>query len=136
MPQAFPVPPEASDPFLNILVQAAEGGMEAGLTLHVSGVVVSGRMVSMARYLAEMSALIGQSNTALAEGFAELAAGLPDPVSADLAFMDQMPTLDFIHLSGARIHAAGTMLADHPPMLWRGRLDHVSGWSLGTLIPD
>jgi hypothetical protein len=121
----------APDPLLDFLVKAAEAGMEVGLTLHVSGVVVSGLVVSAARYLKEMSALIASAGVApeFAESLAELAAEMP---AEDLELMDEMPAWEFIHLSGARIHTPGSMAANHQPMLWRGRLDHVSGWSLGV----
>jgi hypothetical protein len=39
---------------------------------------------------------------------------------------------EFIHLRAATVHAPGTD-AVLPETLWRGRLDHVSGWSVGNL---
>jgi hypothetical protein len=40
----------------------------------------------------------------------------------------------FIHLRAATVHAPGTD-AVLPETLWRGRLDHVSGWSIGNFGP-
>jgi hypothetical protein len=38
---------------------------------------------------------------------------------------------EFIHLRAATVHAPGTD-AVPPETLWRGRLEHVSGWSIGN----
>jgi hypothetical protein len=137
-----PAPDAASpapDPFLAILVRTAEAGMEFAVTLHVSGTLVSGVMISTARYCEEIADAFSTGapgHKPIAAGFFELAAELPKPGVGEVSgFMDQLLPPEFIHLTKVRVHAPGSMASQHPLMTWRGRLDHVSGWSMGMLAP-
>jgi len=140
------------DAFLAILVQAVDHtpGMEIGVTLHVSGVIISGLLCSITSFFEEQAEVIrrlGSVETAEArQGFAELYDWLADQTQTRPAIEPaedgqaaeteeagaDLP--DFIHLRAATVHAPGTD-AVLPETLWRGRLDHVSGWSIGTFGP-
>jgi hypothetical protein len=132
----FPV----HDVLLSVLVRTTDAmpGSEIGITLYVAGTIVTGQIIAVSDYYAELgadvagaagSAETADSRSAVADGFTELAAEMRPDSGAPLA--DQPPPA-FIHLRGARVvsHSGALTL---PPTLWRGRLDHVSGWSLGTL---
>ena len=115
-------------------------GTEIGITLHVSGEIVSGLMIPLTDYLDEMAALVRDNGSpesaaargGLAEVFSLAAAESRPAADADLAeLIDTAPEPAFIHLRQATVHAPGSD-AVLPATLWRGRLDHVSGWSLGN----
>jgi hypothetical protein len=140
------------DAFLAILVQAVDHtpGWEVGVTLHVNGVIISGLLCSMTSFFeeqAEMIRRLGSAETAEArQGFAELFDWLADqtqtPPGAEHAEGGEAAETgasgadlpEFIHLRAATVHAPGTD-AVLPETLWRGRLDHVSGWSIGNFGP-
>jgi len=140
------------DAFLGILVQAVDHtpGWEIGVTLHVNGVIISGLLCSITSFFEEQAETIrrlGSAETAEArQGFAELFDWLADQTQTrpgtEQAEGDEDAETEeagadlpeFIHLRAATVHAPGTD-AVLPETLWRGRLDHVSGWSIGNFGP-
>ncbi len=125
----------APDPLLAILVEAANKfDADIGLTLYVSGTVISGILVSGKRFFELMADWL------TAEG----AQGLADSLARPIAEMFSTPSTEpgdeepadlsavYIHLREARVFASGSD-KPLPETLWRGRLSHVSGWSLGTM---
>ncbi|HTS97026.1 MAG TPA: hypothetical protein VMI33_10430 [Streptosporangiaceae bacterium] len=140
------------DPFLAVLVKAVNGapGWEFGVTLHVNGLIISGLLCSMTSFFEEQAELfrqLGSAETAEArQGFAEVFDALAEQsqsqpgiehANGDQAVASDAPETDlpsFIHLRAATVHAPGTD-AVLPETLWRGRLDHVSGWSIGNFGP-
>jgi hypothetical protein len=127
---------------------ANQSGLEIGLTLHVSGMVVSGTLISFGTYLDSMggymrhigagpgsqtsltafAAMFDQLSDQFKTAMAESGASEPDP--ADLP--DGQPRELYIHLRDALVFAPGVPSAV-PRTLWRGRLSHVSGWFIGSL---
>jgi hypothetical protein len=140
------------DPLLAVLVKYVDKtpGWEFGLTLHVNGVIVSGMLCAMTSFFEEQANLIreyappenGEGQREFAKSFDYLAeesrpGSSDDQVSdRDVAESEgnEDPLPGFIHLRAATVHAPGTD-AVLPEMLWRGRLDHVSGWSIGNFGP-
>jgi hypothetical protein len=134
------------DRFLLTLVELVNdaGELEIGMTLHVSGVIVSGLLISARRYFellneavqttgsqesAGLREALGDALTDAAESYwaAEFNAETgPEQVALDL-FLSS-----YIHMRNAEVHAPGGP-GHLAPALWRGRLSHVSGWSLGVL---
>ena len=139
---ASDLPP--SDGVLGVLVQAMDAlpGSMIGVTLHVSGVIVTGQMIAISDYFTELAAVIESAasspestpgRVAVAAVFAELA---DDIRPADGAPLDDRAAPVFIHLRDARVMSPDTARSKWPPVLWRGRLDHVSAWSLGIPAAD
>jgi hypothetical protein len=125
----------APDPLLTILVRAADKfEAEIGLTLYVSGIVVSGTLVSGRRFFGEMAELLASEGVSgWAEIFARTAGELFPERGTEPG--DEEPTdlsAVYIHLREARVFTSGND-RPLPETLWRGRLSHVSGWSLGTM---
>ena len=119
------------DPVLKAFVASAEQyGLQMPVTLHVSGVVISGHLISASRYFelaAEALAQAGDKDfaDALMLPTAELLRSAPDePVSS--------AAVNFIHLRDAQVFTSGSD-RPLPKATWRGRLAHVSGWSLGAM---
>jgi hypothetical protein len=124
------------DPFLQFFVGIANKGdnVELNITLHVSGFLVSGTLVSRRKYL---------------DGFiADFTRGMDEPTAAEVrerlleltAPTEQdMPPLpaEFIHLRDARFfHPSGEPIPKNQPVWWRGRLSAIAAFTLGSLSRD
>ena len=130
-PTPFAVP---HDWFLQSLVNMANDGFEIGVTLQVSGLLVSGVLVGGKAYF---------------EGFAEdFSSGLNDPVTAEAvrgSFAkygeiykkegdDAPPPPQYIHLKNARFfNTSGNPIPGNKGVWWRGRISEVAGFTLGSL---
>jgi len=128
-------PLDQLDWFLQTLVGMVNRnlGVEVGVTLQVSGLLVSGLLTSGASYF---------------EGIAnDIAAGFQETQDSDAikqAFVGYAdlykrpsPTTAYLHLKEARFFdPAGTPIPTHRGVWWRGRLSEVSGFVLGTLSRD
>lgn len=122
-------------------------GLEIGLTLHVSGIIVSGTLISFGTYLKSVAEFVRELRTpgsdVGAEAFAVAFDHLSDQYQAGIAEIDPGVSEDedaepgeessepYIHLRNAVVWAPGTQ-PTLPKTLWRGRLSHVSAWSIGT----
>ncbi|OZD38794.1 MULTISPECIES: hypothetical protein [Nocardiaceae] len=109
-------------------------GFEMGVTLHVSGTVVSGLLISGATYFSLLAKKVAQgaaaaedkrARKALADLFIDIGGTYSDVADAG------EPSISYLHLRGASVFAPGASYA-LPETLWRGRLSQVSGWSLGS----
>ncbi|MEW9263350.1 hypothetical protein AB1207_01190 [Kineococcus endophyticus] len=123
-----------ADPALVALVRTAqEQDFPAAVTLVTAGGTVSGALIGrdewVGKFFERSDAGEGSEPIldALREAFAaEDTAGGPDePIQ-----------YAFIHLEGARVHGHGPDLENPEPdglrALWRGRVDQVVGWSIGS----
>lgn len=122
------------DWFLQSLVNMANDGFEVGITLQVSGLLVSGVLAGGKSYF---------------EGFAEeFSSRFNDPESAK--FMrghftnygdiykkeDGAPPTSpqYIHLKNARFfNTSGNPIPGNRGVWWRGRISEVAGFTLGSL---
>ena len=127
------------DPLLAVFVRSINQfpEYEIGVTLHVNGLIISGVMISMTSYFERLASWLRNAG---AEGYAEVFDWLHQettfpsrdgaPSESDEEMSDPGSTA-FIHLRDA--NAWGPDGAHSlAPVIWRGRLDHVSGWSIGT----
>jgi hypothetical protein len=114
---------------------------EIGLTLHVSGLIVSGDLISYENYLAGLAALLrgngSPDSQAVREAFAstfELLAydNEVTGTGAESDRPDETPAPSYIHLRAATIDSPAHP-GYFPRTLWRGRLAHVSAWSMGRI---
>lgn len=118
---------------LGLVDGANSSELEIAITLDVSGVVVSRRLIGAVRFFEEMAAMLaeqGQPGLAehLAKGTADL---LREEFSKDDGSNDTRRRRH-VHLTDAQVITSANAMPI-PSNLWRGRLAHVSGWSLGTL---
>ncbi len=108
---------------------------EIGLTLYVSGIVISGILVSGRRFFELMADwLASEGARDFAENFVRPIADMfssPDVEPADEG-QAKPADVNFIHLRAARVFTSGAG-RPLPETLWRGRLSHVSGWSIGNM---
>ncbi|MCY1514629.1 hypothetical protein D9M68_491780 [compost metagenome] len=126
-----------ADAFLQFLVNLVNNGSQIesiGVTLQMGGMLVSGSIVSGAKYFDSFAAsFTGSLNT--------LDAAARDAVHASLAELGDVfrvpqpadPLPNYIHLADALFFTAdGTPIAGQPT-LWRGRTSSVDGFILGRL---
>jgi hypothetical protein len=112
--------------------------LEIGVTLHVNGLVITGKLISGATYwslsardLRERSVGSRDLVDAMAQSMENVAAEYRDTLAEE---SDSHPMQGFVHLKDARtvtpkggIPRAGAF--------WRGRLDSIDGFTLGELGP-
>jgi len=141
-PSTHPLVP---DRLLMGLVEAVNTlDMELGVTLHVSGVIVSGTLISGSKFMGQVAQALKEaaasqnapSAEGLAEGFAAVAGSYRQWAQHEREKTRDddealRPLTQYIHLQDAEVRAPGE--PPFPGMLWRGRLAHVSGWSFGIL---
>ena len=126
------------DGLLEFLCSLAETGVELGITLTLGGSVISGQMVGRQRYAGELAERLsgaGEVGVSLGQAIVELltpphlpTSEEPD-VNGDAA--DVPADFNFIHLIHATTYHGAQQLGSGEP--WRGRLQSVSGWTLGQL---
>lgn len=136
------------DSVLGFLVHLANAsGLEMGVILTLAGQAISGTIVSGERYFRELAdALQGQApsdlpdstdspdatRVAIARWLRNESEGYKEAYAAD-DDGGELPELTFVHLRDASLSIPGAPL--QAVGLWRGRLDEVSGWTLGNFTP-
>ena len=131
---------EQNDWLLQSLVNMANNdGIEIGITLQVSGILVSGDLVSIETYFdeigeeflsgfvnrLEVEELIKDSFSKFGERFTK--------IQTDKTEIDQ-PLPQFLHLKNARFfHTSGNPVPTNRGVFWRGRISEVGGFCLGNL---
>lgn len=144
------------DLLLAVLVQsfnsAADPEASASITLTAGGLVVSGDLVPAWAWLRDLRGLLSSGSGSAAGGLADVFGMFADDALGDVLIKDatrdvQDPsdppangaadptTLPItIHLARAQVLGAHHH-QELPGGLWRGRLSHVSGWTLGRFEP-
>ncbi|MGZ4676523.1 MAG: hypothetical protein ACXVJ7_04735 [Acidimicrobiia bacterium] len=122
------------DPILRVLVSVCNRGtLSFDVTVAQGGLLIGGTAIGVGRFMhdtaADIEARGGTDAEILSEPLRYLAAIANEPTSAADP-VDDLPL--YLHLEHARIHSAGTIVADD--VRWRGRLADVDGWTLGRLV--
>ncbi|MCD2157900.1 hypothetical protein LQL77_29620 [Rhodococcus cerastii] len=129
------------DPALGVLVGVINTlhDAEIGITLHASGLIVSGRLISRRRYFELLIENLENSRSAGVGAFGQLFVPFrdlyaEDTLSGELTEEEKETALKsdgFIHLRDAQTFSpTGHAL---PGTLWRARLTEITGWSIGSL---
>jgi hypothetical protein len=130
----------APDNILAMIVHVANtSDVEIGITLHVNGLIVSGRLISGATYWAECAQDLregGQGPADLVEAMArsmtQVADRYRDAYTDTEAIVEDPSITAFLHLRNAHtLTPQGPTPTDGA--LWRGRLASVDGVSFGQL---
>lgn len=130
------------DWFLQSLVKLANGipALEIGITLQVSGMLVSGSLVSGARYFEGFSEEFSSAFTddgiadSIKDSYNKFSELYPSGEDKNIS----SPPPQFIHLKNARFfNTAGSPIPTNRGVWWRGRVSEVGGFSIGSLsAPD
>jgi hypothetical protein len=112
-----------------------------GVTLHVSGTIVCGVLISYVTYWEAIRASLRDTGSPVAQAFGdaftaailgtEIDPGADQSDSAAEGEEATPPLPSHIHLRDAVVWAPGVK-PTLAKTLWRGRLSHVSAWSIGT----
>ncbi|MBF9131691.1 hypothetical protein I0C86_22375 [Plantactinospora sp. S1510] len=125
---------------LQILARIAqEDKVSIGVTLNVSGGIVTGTVIGRDRWFRELGDFVEASTDtpearSLADYLGELMSGIAKPDDDD----DQVvATLryGYIHLVNARYVSGSRVMPSQGSTLWRGRLSEIAGFSIG-ILPD
>jgi hypothetical protein len=125
------------DWFLQILVSLANhGSLEMSITLVLGGSVVSGTLISGKKYFDMFSSSFsaawpGEDKEEIRQSFAKYGTIFDQEDE-----QEQMPQPQYIHLADARFPSPNGNMPTNSGVLWRGRINAISGFSLGELTPD
>jgi hypothetical protein len=125
------------DWFIQSLVNVANvAPLSFGVTLQVSGLLVSGYLVSGKAYFEATGQQIVSSlaqNAALADQMRKMFATFESAYPNDPA-QTERPVPQFVHLQNARFYSTdGTPVPSNAGVWWRGRISEISGIVIGIL---
>jgi len=135
-----PLDRDAGDPNLSVLVRIANtGAMTMGVTLLVGGAVVSGLLVGSIEYFESLASRLeeegGEGGQALADVYRTQAGEFREQMPSDFDEAFGAPYVaTFIHLKNAHVFSpSGAYIPKNQGTHWRGRLDSVDAWSIGSI---
>jgi hypothetical protein len=131
-------PEENLDGFLQYFVRLVNrSGLEIGITLNVSGLTISGQLISSKSYFEGLIQEMSSANTdnqvklAFQEAFRKIG-GIYSQMDDEDNENQTFPT--YIHLRNAKmLLASGQIIRTKRGVLWRGRLSEVDGFCLGAM---
>jgi hypothetical protein len=131
------VPSAQHDWFIQSLVNVANvAPLQFGVTLQVSGLLVSGYLVSGKAYFEAIGQQIVSGfaqNAALADQMRKMFATFESAYPNDPG-QSERPVPQFVHLQNARFYSThGTPMPSSEGVWWRGRISQISGIVIGTL---
>lgn len=114
----------------------SSASLEIGITLNVSGQTVSGQMIGGAKYFEMFAELFSDgwfdedTKELMRESFAKNA-----EIYKQDKNQEKLPPTQYIHLKNARFHEKNGAIPDPDGkgFLWRGKINSISGFSLGKL---
>lgn len=122
------------DELFHIAFNIGEEGNSFGLTLTVSGLVVTGTAISLTSWQQLWAEQLSRVSPMVGEGMATVYAADAQSRREWLAQLKEdglpVPPFRFVQMKDVTIY--GGAVVQHVP-LWRGRLEQVDGWSAGRL---
>lgn len=117
-------------------------GIEIGITLNVSGLIISGVLVSGKKYFEEMSIFMKSASrqpddisSALGDAWGKYTSIYEKPEDAPDGW--SVGPVGYVHLMNARFYTAGQKpIPNNQGVLWRGKLSSVDGFFIGNLSVD
>ena len=127
----------SADYFLQRLVSMVNGGsISIPITLHVEGQIISGQLIGGRQYFNEWAEAFAAGSSTDENDRKELrtlVASFGDVYKPEEIEKAQTEP-QFIHIRNARVyHSAGKPVPANEGVLWRGRINAVSGFNLGAL---
>lgn len=131
------IPGAQHDWFIQSLVNVANvAPLNFGVTLQVSGLLVSGYLVSGKAYFQAVGQQVSSGfsqNADLAEQMRKMFATFESAYPNDPAQKDR-PVPQFVHLQNARFYSTdGKPVPSNAGVWWRGRISEISGIVVGIL---
>ncbi|WP_342620756.1 gas vesicle accessory protein GvpU [Rhodoferax sp. GW822-FHT02A01] len=126
-----------TDWFLQSLVNLTnKSAFQVGITLQVSGMLVSGVLVSHKQYFEGFASELANAfaDTEEAETIKTHISSYGDSYKSDGENEEPLPPPQFIHLKETRFfNTAGNPIPGNRGVWWRGRICEVGGFTLGSL---
>lgn len=114
-----------------IIGHAEAFGLEFGITITVSGTVITGTLISGIKYFERMhEVLLRSSSKSIASSLTQWKHVYSHP-NENSDIYTESPR--FIHMDNARHFLSNGQTIPSKGVLWRGKLASVDGFSLGTL---
>jgi hypothetical protein len=131
------VPGAQHDWFIQSLVNVANvAPLQFGVTLQVSGLLVSGYLVSGKAYFEAIGQQVVSGfaqNAALADQMRKMFATFESAYPNDPG-QSERPVPQFVHLQNARFYSTnGAPVPSNEGVWWRGRISQISGIVIGIL---
>lgn len=110
-------------------------GNSIGLTLNVEGATISGELIGGRRYFTELAGLLKKAGASkdFSDWIGEFKASYRDPEADPVV---APPIIAYVHMREARIFSPSGAIPTGAGVLWRGKINAVSGFSFGTLSWD
>jgi hypothetical protein len=126
------------DPMLEMLVSSAEElDFSLGITLTIHGLLISGNIISLQKYLEGIAQGLESAtgNQKIGQILAESIrnASQEDSETRREQGLEELPPRQYIHLSDARFRFGTSVVPPETGVYWRGRLDEVDGFFLGII---
>jgi len=126
-----------TDWFLQNLVSFSnDWGIEMGITLQVSGVLVSGTLISGAKYFDEFAEQFSggfKEESELRVSFYKLISSYKNIYEVESQEANNRPAPEYIHLKNTKFFQPGQKaIPTNNGVLWRGRIREVGGFTLGS----
>ena len=139
------IKPEPRDWFLALLVSAVNKYSSDGhivsfnVTLCVGGTLITGDLISQQAYFDKLATLVNQSTPPVngeevndVLGLQHIADTLRSSDAERPADGLALPPAVYIHLDKAQVQTPGNLPMPQGGMIWRGRLDAVDGFTIGS----
>ena len=131
---------QSIDWYLQNLVSAVNNSnLEFGITLYVDGAILSGLLVSGRKYFETFANEFSDAYPGDTEGKENIRQAFASNASIydREGSEDDRPPPQFIHLMNSRCFSPGGQpLPNNRGVLWRGKINAVSGFSLGSLSSE
>lgn len=126
---------EEKDWFLSEMVELANAGIEAPVTLTIGGSVLSGKLISGEQYFRNYGSTFTSTikDLDLRKNLTEKFESYAVEYANDTAEKSERP-LRFIHLKDAKWHHLSGTMPNGDGVLWRGKISCVDGFFLGNIV--
>ncbi|MEB3355301.1 MAG: gas vesicle accessory protein GvpU [Synechococcales bacterium] len=125
------------DRLLQALVAIPEKtSIQLSLTLNVSGLIVSGQLISRQTYFKRLAHMIQDSDASdiVKDSLDEFIGQVGHEIEGDEIHSNGVALPTFIHLKNAQMYPSnGRGMPSNTDALWRGRISEVSGFSFGAI---
>lgn len=124
---------QSTDWFLQKLVSTANNaGLEIGITLYIGSGVISGTLIGGKRYFDKFAEEFSsnwpfEDKEQIREVFASQGETYNEPVD------ENSPPPQYIHLMNARLYSQSGCIPGNSGVLWRGKINAISGFNIGLL---
>ncbi|WP_299262912.1 gas vesicle accessory protein GvpU [uncultured Psychrosphaera sp.] len=120
------------DPFLEKLAQIAEIGVEYGVTIYVSGLIVTGTIINAAKYFELTSEKLKANGDKVITQYTDAISAVVNKAYESNPNY-RKDSIGFINLKNAKILNGDKLIPGEGGLLWRAKISSVDAFNLGIL---